>query len=500
MSKNMLRAFATAGVLAMAATAAAQDELSKGDKKWMEEEVGAIITKQEIAMFQEIDKDDRKLFKELFWMRRDYDPRTQDNEYREGYEERIKIANENFKTRGRDGADSDMGKIFLLMGAPDEQQQGGTAGDDGLPEIPPSAERINEGITPSNPGAAGGQDDTMLWVYNPNPSLGIPDGLAIEFRRREPFGYRIANEDVIDEHLERVKERMVANRAISYSLDEDGRLREPDDKFDPNSPAKQVLSALRNTGETSSGIAFTASPSFFQASGDEIYVPIDFTISEGPTSDNVTFFYAVENADGFEAGQAEEPVQLTRDADGMWRYEYPVQLTPGMYTLYAGFLDSAAQIHGTQIVDLEVPKFLGDELTLSSILMFSDAERTGEVNGVPGSAFLLAGYHFRPKGDLVYDHSEQLSGVLNAYNYGIDGEETNLTIQVAFFKDGEKRGQTEDGPFMVQAPQMALTIFDVPLNIPNFKEPGDYTIEVTVTDHINNATVKEEIPIVIEED
>jgi len=501
---KLSRAFAIVGVVTIATASVAQDKLSKGDKKWMEEEVGPIITAQEIAMFQELDKGDRKLFKELFWMRRDYNPGTRDNEYRDDYEQRIKAANDNFKYRGRKGTDSDMGKIFLLLGAPDEQQRGGSAGESGLPDIPPAVEndRANQGTEPTRSPGAGGSggssSDTMLWVYHPRPSLGIPDGLGVEFRSREQFGYRLVNLDAIEKHLERVKERMIANGAIGYSLDENGRLRKLDDKFDPNSPAKTVLSALRNTGETSSAIAFTTTPSFFEASGREIYVPIDFAISEGPTSDNLTFFFSVEDADGFERNQAEEPVQLTKDAAGRWRYEYPIQLPPGLYTLYVGFLDSAADVHGTQIIDLEVPSFEGDALALSSVVMFSTADRTGEINGVPGKAFLLAGYHFKPKGERVYAHTEQLAGMLYAYNYGITGEQPNLTLRVSFFKDGEKRGQTEDGPFIAQAPQMALTIFDIPLNVSSFKEPGDYTIEITVTDHIKNEKLTEEIAFVIE--
>ena len=88
--------------------------------------------------------------------------------------------------------------------------------------------------------------------------------------------------------------------------------------------------------------------------------------------------------------------------------------------------------------------------------------------------------------------------MLNAYNYGLAGEQPNLTIQVSFFKDGVKQGQTEETPFAAQAPQMALTTFDITLNVSNFKELGDYTIEITVTDHIKNEKLTEEIAFVIE--
>ena len=471
----------------------------------MEEEVGPIITKQEMAMFQEIDKDDRKLFKELFWMRRDYDPwhagQRVPRRFRTAHqsgERQFQVSRpEGLAIRHGEGLSADgLARRAASEVAPPARvvcqkflarQRTRTRTRDPRPRASPAPVAVVARVTPT------------VWVYHPKPSLGIPDGLAVEFRRREPFGYRVANMDDIEEYLERAKERMVANRAIGYALDDNGRLRKPDDKFDPNSPAKTVLSALRNTGETSSAIAFTTTPSFFQASDGEIYVPIDFAISEGPTSDNLTFFYTVEDADGFERNQAEEPVQLTKDAAGRWRYEYPIQLAPGLYTLYVGFLDTAANVHGTQIIDLQVPSFEGDALALSSVVMFSTMDKTDEVNGAPGKAFLLASHHFKPKGERVYNHSEVLSGILYAYNYGLAGEQPNLTLQVSIFKDGEKRAQMKDTPFGAQASHMALTIFDIPLNISRFKEPGDYTIEITVTDHIKNENLTEKIAFVIEE-
>ena len=46
----------------------------------------------------------------------------------------------------------------------------------------------------------------------------------------------------------------MANPAVNYALDESGRLRELDDRYDPNSVPKQLLGALQQTGETSSAI------------------------------------------------------------------------------------------------------------------------------------------------------------------------------------------------------------------------------------------------------
>jgi hypothetical protein len=337
----------------------------------------------------------------------------------------------------------------------------------------------------------------MTWVYDPNPSLGIPNGLNVEFRAQAQFGYRLVKSDDLTEQLERVKERLITNPAVNYSRDENGRLRKPDARFDPNSPAKLALKALQETGQTSDAIAFEVAPSFFRAAAGQIYIPIDFVIKGGLSASKATVFGAVENADGFTIYQFEEEAEMQKDAAGRTVWEMPLQLQPGLYTLYVGILDDGAAVNGTKVVDLDVPDFDAEGLTTSTILMFSEGKQLGEAMGSPGKAFLLGGYHFTPKRELVYTHQEQLSGVFNAYNFGVAGDKPNLTVQVSFFKGNERRGQTKEEAFMLQSPELSLTIFDIPLNIRNFEDPGEYRIEVKVTDHVNAKTITREIPFVI---
>lgn len=59
---------------------------------------------------------------EEFWMRRDPDPDTVDNEVRTEYNARISQANEMFRMEGVKGWLSDRGRIFVLYGPPDEQR------------------------------------------------------------------------------------------------------------------------------------------------------------------------------------------------------------------------------------------------------------------------------------------------------------------------------------------------------------------------------------------
>ena len=503
MSQNRLRvvALATGVVLVSGAGAAlAQDKLSKNDKNWVEKEVGAIITAQEKATFEEINKDDRKLFKDLFWMRRDFNPTTSENEFQKDFEARVKTADENFRGGGQKGSESDMGKIFLLLGGPSQQQRAGSAGGPG-PQ--PGADPGSGGEDPgsgSGFGSLGGESDAemMTWVYDPNPELGIPNGLSVPFRQQSGFGYRMVASDELTKQLERVKERLVSNFSVNYTRDESGRLRKADMKFDPNSPAKLALKALQDTGQTSEAIPFEVSPAFFRATGGQVYVPLDFVLGQGLSSSKAMVFGSVVNSDGNTIHQFEESAEIAKDPGGRQVWEMPLQVQPGAYKLYLGVMDEAGTTTGTKIVDLMVPDLSTTELQLSSILMFAEGNQIGEAMGSPGRAFLLGGYHFTPKREMIYTNKDQLSGVFYAYNYGVEGDKPNLTVHLSFSKEGEARGATKEEPFMLQTPEMALTIFDIPLSIPNFKEPGNYKVTVKVTDQVTKKVVNQEIPFVIQ--
>jgi GWxTD domain-containing protein len=495
-----LRLVVIASGILVAGAAIAQDKLSKSDKNWVEKEVGAIITAQEKITFEEISKDDRKLFKDLFWMRRDFNPMTSENEFQKDYLARIKSADETFRGAGK-GSESDMGKIFLLLGGPNQQQQGGRTIEE--PGASPGAEPSPAGEEPGRePGmgsmGGGGDAQTMTWVYDPNPALGIPNGLSVSFRQQSGFGYRLVTSDELNKQLERVRERLVANPAVNYGRDENGRLRKADMKFDPNSPAKLALKALQETGQASEAIAFEVSPAFFRASGGQIYVPLDFVVNSGLDTAKGTVFGSVVNSDGITIYQFEEVAEIVKDAAGRQAWEMPLQVQPGAYKLYLGVMDEAGTTTGTKTVDLDVPDLSTTELQISSILMFAEGKQIGEAMGSPGRAFLLGGYHFIPKREMVYTTQDQLSGVFYAYNYGVAGDKPNLTVHLSFSKEGQGRGSTKEEPFMLQTAEMALTIFDIPLSIPNFKEPGNYKVTVKVTDHVNQKTLTQDIPFQIQ--
>src|SRR6059058_2062244 len=63
--------------------------------------------------------EERERFIEEFWRRRDPDPDTEENEYREAYYERIAYVNEHFSS-GLPGYKTDRGRVYLKYGKPDE--------------------------------------------------------------------------------------------------------------------------------------------------------------------------------------------------------------------------------------------------------------------------------------------------------------------------------------------------------------------------------------------
>jgi GWxTD domain-containing protein len=95
-------------------------ELETPYKKWLNEEVGYIISDEERKVFKTLQTDDeRQTFIENFWLRRDPTPDTEENEFREEHYRRIAYANDRFAS-GIPGWKTDRGRIYIEYGAPDE--------------------------------------------------------------------------------------------------------------------------------------------------------------------------------------------------------------------------------------------------------------------------------------------------------------------------------------------------------------------------------------------
>ena len=81
-----------------------------------------IITKQERKTLLNLPPSDRENFIEEFWKKRDPDPDTEENEFKEQYFSRIEEANRLFRDGGQQGWLQDRGRIHILLGPPDSRE------------------------------------------------------------------------------------------------------------------------------------------------------------------------------------------------------------------------------------------------------------------------------------------------------------------------------------------------------------------------------------------
>lgn len=79
-----------------------------------------VMTGEEQQIFNHLpDAESRQEFIKDFWDKRDPDPNTEVNEFREEFERRIQYANKHF-FEGRKGINTDRGRIYLYLGPPEK--------------------------------------------------------------------------------------------------------------------------------------------------------------------------------------------------------------------------------------------------------------------------------------------------------------------------------------------------------------------------------------------
>jgi len=122
-----------------------------------------IVTPQEEKIFREMPPEDRHEFVSEFWKRRDPDPESQENEFRNIYYTRIARANKAFGA-GIPGWMTDRGRIYVLLGPPTDviKKSMGDATLDfqkGLREL--STDMLEQGTRTERP--------TEIWIYNQYP-------------------------------------------------------------------------------------------------------------------------------------------------------------------------------------------------------------------------------------------------------------------------------------------------------------------------------------------
>ncbi len=97
-----------------------RQELKGTYKTWLNQEVTYIISDQERKAFMSLGNDEeRDAFIEAFWQRRNPNPDSPENEFREEHYRRIQYANDHFAA-GKPGWKTDRGHVYISFGKPDD--------------------------------------------------------------------------------------------------------------------------------------------------------------------------------------------------------------------------------------------------------------------------------------------------------------------------------------------------------------------------------------------
>jgi GWxTD domain-containing protein len=486
-------------------------ELKKAYKDWLEKDVVYIITDEERRAFKKLQTDDeRERFIEEFWRRRDPDPDTDENEFREEYYERIAYANEHYAS-GIPGWKTDRGRIYIMYGKPDET------------ETHPSG-----GAYEREPYEGGGSTSTYpfeRWFYRYLPGVG--SGIEIEFV--DPTGsgeYRIArNPDEKDALLQvpgaglTLAEQMglsdkgqrIANLGgignPNYMRQQDSpfeRLQMLTDLFRPPQIKFNDLASAVNTPVIEDNpLSFDVRVDFFRQSDERVITAFTiqtdnqnlvFKDSGGLQQAQMNIFGKITHVSGRRAGIFEDPVittatpeELAEAKERKSAYQKAVALAPGRYRVDVIVRDIASGATGVRHVGFEVPKYDPAKLSTSTLVLAAKLEGLGDQPAV--GMFTIGNVKVIPNVSGTYHRGTPVGLYMQIYNAGIDQTtlRPSVDVEYALLKDAKELGkQMEDWRGNSDAGQR-LTI--ARLIDSRGLAPGDYTAEVRVRDRVSGQSL-----------
>jgi GWxTD domain-containing protein len=482
-------------------------EIKKVYKDWLDKDVAYIITDEERKAFKKLETDDeRERFIEEFWRRRDPDPDTDENEFREEYYERIAYANEHYAS-GIPGWKTDRGRIYITWGKPDEV------------ETHPSGGAYNRESY-----EGGGSTSTYpfeRWFYRYLPGVG--SGIEIEFV--DPTGsgeYRIArNADEKDAMLHvpgagltLAEEMGLSNKgdritngggigSAQYQREQDSpftRLQVLTDLSRP--PAikfNELASAVNTPVIEDNPLAFDVRVDFFRQSDEKVITAFTiqtdnhnlvFQDSGGLQQAQLNIFGKITHVSGRRAGVFEDPVitratpqELTEAKDRKSAYQKAVALAPGRYRVDVIVRDIASGATGVRHIGFEVPKYDPAKLSTSTLIMAVKLEGLGDQPAV--GMFTIGNVKVIPNVSGSYHRGSPVGVYMQIYNAGVDQTTLRPSVDVEYvlLKDGKEIGkQIEDWRGNSDSGQR-LTL--ARLLDSRAMAPGDYTLEVRVKDRVS---------------
>ena len=483
-------------------------ELKEAYKKWISNDVAYIITKEEKRAFNALQTDEeRENFIEQFWRRRDPNPDTEENEYREEYYERIAYANEHFAS-GIPGWKTDRGRIYITWGKPD------------------SVESHPSGGSYDRPSYEGGGSTTTYafetWFYRHLDGVG--DGLEIEFV--DPTGtgeYRLArNPDEKDalamvpgaglKTAELLGQSEKADRMAgggNYMREQDMPFRRleilnalsvpPSVKFSDLQIALSESPVIDNNP-----LAFDVQVDFFRQSEDRVITT--FTIQApnkeltfekvgGLETAKMNIFGRITAVSGKRSGIFEDSVitsatagELVSMKDQKSVYQKAIALTPGTYKVDVVVRDVHTGNKGIVNLGFAVPRYDEKKLSTSSLVLAAKLRNTTERD--IGGQFVIGNSKVVPNLSGIFKQGLPVGVYMQIYNAEVDQTTLRPAVDVEYVvsKAGkELLRQKEDWSGLSDSGQRLTVARLLPTeNV----QPGDYEIKIITKDRVGGQAIE----------
>ncbi len=488
-------------------------EANKVYKKWLDNDVAYIITDQEKKAFKALTTDDeRENFIENFWRRRDPNPDTEENEYREEYYERIAYANQHFAS-GIPGWKTDRGRVYIAHGKPD------------------SIESRPSGGAYDRPSYEGGGSTTTypfeIWFYRHLDGIG--DGLEIEFV--DPTGtgeYRMARDASEKDALKMVPGAGLTTSEQLGLSDKADRIsgingygnnfqREQDSMFRRMEIANGLMrpptvkfSDLQGIAGGDSGVLdsnpldFDLRVDFFRQSDERVITAFTVQASNkelsfeqvgGLEQATMNIFGRITAVSGKRSGIFEDSVsatattvELTDARDRKSVYQKAIALTPGTYKVDVVVRDVKSGNRGIKNLGFVVPRYDEKKLSTSSLVMAAKLRVTNDRD--IGQSFVIGNAKVIPNLSGIYKQGQEVGLYMQVYNAGIDQTTLRPAVDVDYIlsKDGKTLlTQKEDWSGLSDSGQR-LTLARL---LPTTAMPlGDYELKVLVKDRVGGQTIE----------
>jgi len=508
-------------------------ELKGPYRKWLDEEVPYIISDEERKAFKALSNDEeRDAFIEQFWLRRNPNPDSPENEFREEHYRRIAYANDKYAA-GKPGWKTDRGHIYIAFGAPDSTDSHPSGGSYTRP--------MDEG---------GGETETFpfeIWHYR--YLEGIGENIDIEFVDTCQCGdYHFTidrgEKDALAKvpgagmtQWEEMGQAKKANRfaggvetlgtgplSSGQASKEFDRIELAAKLFAPPPVKFKDLDNFITEHKIINGpiMPFDVRTDFVKVTENMVLVPITIQIKNRDitfvTKDGVSKGYVNilgkvttimhKTVQTFEdTVEVEEPEELLeKTLDGKRVYWKALPVTPGLYRLDIALKDVNNPEHiGIYAQSLNVPTFHDEKLATSTLIL---ADQMNEVSSrdIGNGNFVIANTYVRPKVSpnpatpISYKRNQPLNFWMQVYNLGIDettkSNSATVTYQIVDTSNNSVILEKELASKDLGAHSDQLTV-EKTLSIAGLP-PGRYKVNIKVNDTISKQEIAQSAPFVVE--